>query len=379
MPKNFYKALAVLVGYIIGVGMFGLPFLASRSGIGTVVFFVITLGLVQHFLHLIYANVILVTKEYHQLPGYAGLYLGPAGKRVSGAAKVVGDFGALLAYIIITGIFLHHLLSPYFGGSEFMYASTLFALQAIVVFFGLGVLARVELVMSALLILIVGLLAMKGLGLVELGNYQAIDWRYLLLPYGATLFALDGNGAIPIIVRLLRRHQAGVRNVIRLGFIIPVTIIIVFTFVVVGISGAATTPDALTGLRSSFENGVVTLALVFGILTMITSFLGVSESSLEMLCRDFRLPARWGWALVAFVPYGMYALGFKNLIDVISFAGAVAGGLSAIILIMIFMKLEKKKGKIVIFRHPPKRAVAFVLIFLFLCGIIYEILHFTRL
>jgi len=121
-----------MVGYIIGVGMFGLPFVVAKAGLLTFFCFLLFLGPVQYLLHLIYANIICVSNNSRRLPGYAAEYLGKKYKAFVLVAKLTGNFGGLLAYIIITGIFLHELLSPYFGGSEFMYATVLFALEAAV-------------------------------------------------------------------------------------------------------------------------------------------------------------------------------------------------------------------------------------------------------
>ena len=38
-------------------------------------FFLVSIGLIQYFLHLVYANLILATDGYHQLTGYAGHFL----------------------------------------------------------------------------------------------------------------------------------------------------------------------------------------------------------------------------------------------------------------------------------------------------------------
>lgn len=378
MPKNFLKAIGVMVGYIIGVGMFGLPYLVFESGLLVFFVLIIGLGLTQYFLCLIYTNVILVTNEYHRLPGYAGKYLGKNGKKIAALAKLIGNLGALLAYIIITGIFLNELLSPLFGGSELLYASVLFAIEAAIVFLGIGALADAEFVMTLLLLLIVGLLATKGWGNIEVSNYSMVDWHKILLPYGAILFAVDGNGSLPIITRLLKKDKKNIRLVVKIGTIIPLVIIILFTLVIIGISGSATSPDALTGIKNSVGNNMIFFAYIFGIITMITSFLGVSESVKEMLTWDYKLNKYLAWALAVFIPYTLYLAGMKSLISVISFAGAVAGGTSAIILILIFLKLEKLKNKLVLFKRKPGEIITSILIALFVCGIIYEIFNFLN-
>ena len=376
-PKNYFKAIAVMVGYIIGVGMFSLPYLISKAGVLTFFIFIIVLGLVQHLLHLIYANLIIVTKGYHRLPGYVGMYLGRDGKRLVFIAKMIGNYGALLAYIIITGIFLHQLLSPMFGGSEFLYATILFVLEAVIIYFGIGMIARVELIMTGLLLLVIGLIAWKGLGVVNAENFTLLDWKYFLLPYGAMLFALDGNGSLPIVSKLLNRNKKAIKSVVRVGTFLPVVIIIIFTITILGISGNQTTADALTGAGLVLGDGVILFALIFGILSMTTSFFGVAESIRETLWWDYKFNKHFAWALAVFVPYILYVLGLKNLINVISFAGAIAGGLSAIMLILVFRKLEKKKDKLVLFKYKPSNLITYFLISLFVCGIIYEVYRFA--
>lgn len=374
--KNYFLAVAVMVGYVIGVGMFGLPYLVAKSGVLTFFIFLSFLGPVQYLMHLIYANIIVVTESYHRLPGYSAIYLGERGKKAVFFAKMTGNYCALLAYIIITGIFLHQLLSPYFGGSEFFYASILFAVEAAVVYFGIGMIARAELFMTGLLLLVVGLLVWKGCGAVEMSNYHLLDWRYILIPYGAMLFSMDGGGSLPIVARLLKRDREDIKSVVRIGTFLPIAVIIAFTLVVVGISGSRTTPDSLTGIKVILGDGVVFLSLIFGLLTMITSFFGVAESVKEVLNWDFKISRRLAWALAVFVPYAVYLLGVRNLTNVISFAGGIAGGTCGIVLILIFRRLREKEGGLVLFKRKPGAAVAYLLIGMFACGILYEIYYF---
>lgn len=376
IPKNYFHAIAIMIGYIIGVGMFSLPYVVAKAGLLAFFILLAVLAPVQYLIHLLYANMIIVTKEFHRLPGYAGIYLGKAGKRFVFVVKLVGNYGALLAYIIITGIFLHELLAPYWGGSEFFYASLLFALEAVIIYFGIGMIARAELIMTALLLLVVGLIAWRGWGAVEATNYSLLDWRYLLLPYGAMLFSLDGNGAIPIVAKLLKKDKDNIKSVVRIGTFLPVMVIIAFTLVVVGISGPDTTAEALKGVGGKLSDGVIFFSLIFGILTMVTSFFGVAEAVKETLWWDYKINKRVAWALSVFVPYALYVCGIKNLINVISFAGAVAGGLSAIVMVMIFRKLKRQENKLVLFKYRPPNAILYFLIGLFIIGLSYEVYFF---
>ncbi|MCK5212030.1 hypothetical protein KAJ89_04985 [Candidatus Parcubacteria bacterium] len=374
--KDILRAVSVMIGYIIGVGMFSLPFVVAQGGVVPFLIFILFFGGVQYFQHMIYANMVLVTSAYHRMPGYAGIYLGRAGKHIVFAAKMIGNCGALLAYIIIIGIFLNQLLSPMFGGNEFLYSTIVFLFAAGVVFFGINTIARAEIIMSGLLILVVLFIIIKGRAAIEISNYFMVDWRYMLIPYGATLMALDGNGSIPIVVKLLKKNPDQVKRAVRLGTLVPVIITILFTLTIVGISGGSTTPDALVGLKQILNNGVILFSLIFGILSMTTSVLLVTEAVRETLWWDYKVNKNLAWALATFVPYSLFLFGIRNLTDVISFAGGVAGGLSAIMLLLIFRNMKAKKNNLQILKWQTPNYIIYFFISLFVLGMGYELYYF---
>ena len=76
LSKNYVSAVAILISSIVGVGMFTLPFIASKAGLLTIIFYFIVLGFIQHWFHKVYALIVLSTKKQHRLPGYAEKYLG---------------------------------------------------------------------------------------------------------------------------------------------------------------------------------------------------------------------------------------------------------------------------------------------------------------
>jgi amino acid permease len=371
--KKFFQATAVMIGYIVGVGMFGLPYLVSQAGIVPFLVFVSILLPAQYLLHLIYASMILSTEGYHRLPGHAGIYLGPRWKIVVFIGKFIGSVGALLAYIIITGIFVNNLLAPVFGfDNVFFYASLVFAVEATIVYFGTRLIAKTELAMTIILMLVTGLIVYKGWPHISSDNYNVIDWKYALLPYGALLFSLDGNGSLPVVAKLVKRDPRMMKNVVRWGTLISALITIVFTLTISGISGAGTTPDALTGIHK-IMNGSIALALVFGIFSMVTSFFGVAQAAKETLHWDFKINRRLSWAMAVFLPYGLYISGVANLVEVISFVGAIGGGICAIALVVIFEKMRRQGKKLIMFKSRPPKFIDKLLIFMFILGMAYTI------
>lgn len=372
--KAYWRAVAVMVGYIVGAGMFGLPFISARAGILIFLAYIVFLGFLQYFIQLFFGSIICTTKEYHQLPGYAGIYLGRLAKSVVFFAVMVADYTALLAYIILSGIFLNDLLFPFFGLSPFTYAILAFTLEALIVYFGIKIISRFEFYLSGLLFVVILMLAFKGSDYVLAVNYLPLyDWSHALLPYGAALFALEGTGILPSIARLMKCDAKRMKSVIRFGQFFSALITIIFVMTVLGISGSATAEDALTGIRPIIGNGVMVLALVFGTISIVTSTLGVLEATKDAIWRDFGLNPKFSWFLAAFIPLGLYVFGIRDLIDVISFGGAIAGGFCAIMLLLVFLKMKKSLNKLAFFKKIPPNWAVYLIIIILACGLIYNL------
>ncbi len=381
MLKKFFKnsfvnAISIMVGYIVGVGMFGLPYLTARSGIFIFLALFSVITFIQYLLHLIYADIVIETPGKHRLAGYAEIYLGKSGKLLAFSAKMIGNMGGLLAYFIITGIFAYQLFGDLFGGTPEIYSSVFFAAEAIIMLFGIGAICELELLLNIVLVITIFFISIKGTHFLSPINYSFSSWSGILILYGAVLFALDGVGSIPIAANLVKDNKNKVKKVMALATFFSAFIILLFTLVITGITGSATTPDALTGLKNVMGDGIISVALVLGLLTIITSVFGVAEAVKETLMYDYKTNKYVSWAITMFIPFGFFLLGFNNLTSVISFAGAVAGGISAIILIMIFRKMEKQNRKTTLFKNSPGRLLLGILSLMFLIGICYQIWSF---
>jgi len=76
MNKNFFFAVSTLVGAIVGLGMFGIPYTVSRAGFFIGLGYLIVLGIVALLIHLMYGEVVERTRGRHRLTGYTAKYLG---------------------------------------------------------------------------------------------------------------------------------------------------------------------------------------------------------------------------------------------------------------------------------------------------------------
>jgi len=186
--SDFFQALAILTGTIMGVGLFSLPYITAKVGILTMLF-------ISHIRRrdyfnsdFFYGEIALRTKGLHRLPGYTEKYLGKRAKIVAFISSSLGLTGAILAYLIIGGRFLGAILQSCFGSSDFVYVLIFFSAGAILTYFGISSIAKVEFFLLILFFFILGFIFYKGFWVVNIENLFNFDIKYLFLPYGAILF-----------------------------------------------------------------------------------------------------------------------------------------------------------------------------------------------
>ena len=371
--RNYFRSIAILVGTIIGVGLFTIPYVIDKAGIVTLFIYLPALGIAEYFLLKFYTEIALSTQKIHRIPGYVERYFGKKYRFIALVVTMLSNYGSILAYIIIGGIFSHQLFFPFFGGSVFVYATTLFFIEIFIVLFGLKLIAKVEVFMTIALVFVIGLIIGRGWGYIDLNNFSSINLENIFLPYGPIFFAVGGMNAVPEICRLLSNQKEKITSALAWGIGISVLITLIFVTMIVGVTGSQTTPDTLTGLSSVFGNGVVIFSLIFGLLSIVTSFLVATQSMREVYWWDFKINKDVAWGLACFIPYAIYAFGIQDLTKVVSLTGAFTGGVLGIILIWLVIVVQKKAEQVSIVKTKINKSIAFILSLLFVFGLVYEI------
>lgn len=374
--NKFYYAVFTLVGTIIGAGIFGLPYIAAKTGIVPTIVYLIFLSVVMTLLHLLYGETVLRTNGNRRLVGYAGLYLGIWGKRMASFSVIIGSYAALLAYIILGGIFLRTLLGGFFGGTEFHYSLILFFFSAFFIAKGLKMISWLELYLSVFLIAAIIIFLFKGLFIVDFSNFNlGTNWKEIFLPYGVLLFALNGASIIPEVVNILEYKKSQLKKTIIIGTLIPAIIYFLFILVVFGVSGQNTSQDAISGLVQSYGSGIVSLGALIGFLAIITSFLAFGENLKKTFEYDYKIPKTASLFCALFIPLILFFIGITDFIGVIGFAGAVTGGIDGILIILAYRKADRYgRGD-----RKPEYDIAttkwseYLLIAMFILGIVYTI------
>lgn len=379
--KTFILALSTLSGTIIGVGLFTLPYITLKVGFWVMLGYFIALGIIVVAIHLLYAEVVMRTRGEHRLPGYAEIYLGMPGKIFALIAMIFGIGGALFCYLAVGGEFLSSLLSPIFGGGNLIYILIFFFLGSFLIYFGIKGISKIEFFGLVLFLIILLLIFFKGLPFIRIENLfikSSVFDRPLFLPYGAILFALWGAALIPEVTELMKGQLVNLRKLIPIAILIPALIYLFFIFLVTGITGSATSKEAIIGLKNFLGDGIVSLGLFFGVLTTFTSFISLGLTLKKVLWYDLKIPSNIAWLIVCFGPLALYLAGLKDFIKIIGFVGGVMLGIEGIIIILIYLK-AKMKGEL----QPtwqiflPKLLIYPLCIFLIL-GIIYEVFYFIK-
>ncbi|MFA6197565.1 MAG: aromatic amino acid transport family protein [Patescibacteria group bacterium] len=372
--KSYFGAISIIIGTAVGAGIFALPYAFAKAGYLVGALYLVVLGSVSIILIRAYTEVVLRTPKRHQIVGYVRAYLGKRARAVSLASFVVGITGALVAYTIQVGRFLQAVLGSALGGDASTYSYIFIAAMAVVVFFGLGLIGRIEKYLVVVLLAIVGVIAFKGMGQVHVEQLMTFDPLYVFLPYGVALFALSAASAIPDAVDEIDNKKK-LNSAITWGIAIPIIVYIIFTLVVVGVSGAGTTEGAMTGLAPYLGEGIVIVGSLLGIMTMSLAFMNLGMVLKEIYHFDLGLPNTAAWLAAILPPLVVFALKLTSFVSTIAFVGGVMCGVDAIMILLMWQRarhIGKRKPECVI--NIP-HAVQFVIMVIFGAGIAYELYY----
>lgn len=366
MNKRFLEAVATLTGTTIGAGVLAIPHVAAEAGLAVGLAYILVIGAAVIFLNILLAEVVLRTKGNHQLTGYVGRYLGHAGKRLMTAAMITGIYGAMLAYLIGAGSALNAIMPqlPAIAGSLMFFAFT-----TAIIYVGIKAVERSELVLaltSAIMLVTISAIALFS-GKFSAANFPVSNFHNAALPYGVVLFSFLGAVAIPEMKEELGRNKALLRRAIIIGGLIPIAVYTLFAIAVVGISGAETGQIATIDLGLRLGQGMAIFANVFAVLAMSTACIALGLALKEMYQYDYQLGRNAAWLLTCAVPLAIFFSGVSNFIGVLGLAGAVAGGIEGILLVLMHRKAGTLK------RGAWHKLVVAALIIMFAFGIAYAL------
>jgi len=373
--KKFFLGITLLLGTIIGAGIFGAPYVISKSGILPGFFYFLVLGGVVLLINLFLGEIVLRTKGEHRLPGYAKKYLGNWERDLAAFSTIFGMIAVLLAYIILGGEFLKIVFSPFLNLSSSYFSLIFWLILSYFIFKGIKLIAIAELFTNLTFILIIFLISYFSLPKLSFQNFTLFNLKNIFLPYGVILFALTGWSAIPEMGEVLKTSQERkkFKKAIIFSIIIAILLYFLFSLVVIGISGKNTSSDAFSGLFPYLNRKVIFLGVLGAVITLADSFLVIGLYLRNTLIYDYKIREMSASLISCGLPLILFLLGFRQFINVIGWAGTIIGATEGIIIILIF-----KKAKLLGDKEPEYslKIPSFVLYTLMIIFILGTISHF---
>lgn len=373
---KFLRAIGMMIGSVIGVGIFGVPFAFSQSGYVIGLVELLLLAILVTILQFMLAELSIQTEGNHRLVGLVGKYLGQKAKWFAMIAVAGGVWGGILAYMIVGGKFLQLLLQPIVPGQSFVFTYAIVIVAGYLIFRGLKFASRLEVGVVLTLIFLFIAIILQCIPLVHFQNLSSINWSKAFLPYGVTLFALTSIGIVPEIREVLgKKARSQLGTSIIFGMMVVVILYTLFSFAVVGVTGAKTTQMALDGLIPLFGESFRFVTLLLGTITITSIFMLLGIGLMNTFRFDFGCSKIKAWFLVMVVPVVLFVSGVREFISVIGFMGVLFGGGIGIFIVRTYMKM---------ITHPfcvekhclnfPK-ILSWLVLFVFIFGLIFEAVH----
>lgn len=380
LDKKFFLASAVLIGVIVGAGIFGIPYTIARSGIIPAIFYFLILGITVLFLHLAFGEIILRTTEKHRLIGYSQKYLGRLGKILITISTILGITGVLLAYLILGGKFLKIIFSPFFNLKADTLSLFFWLILIFFIFKGIKLVAKVEIFTNLTFFLIIFIVFGFLIPKINLENFNFINSRDIFLPYGVIMFALIGLVAIPEIADILKtwEERKSLKKVIIFASVVAIFLYLFFSLAVVGVSGNNTSTDTLSGLLPFLGRKIVILGALFGLITLADSFLVICLYFRNALIYDYNFPKILAFFISAGLPLILFLVGFRNFIGVIGFVGTILAMIEGIVILLIFKKIKKLGDREPEYSLKVPNFLLYILEAIFIFGAISQIFYYLK-
>ena len=368
--KQFVLATSLLVGTIVGAGIFSLPFVFSQAGIVGGILFGVVVALIAICVLLMYADLILDDHSEHRIMGLARYYFGKKGFFSLLFVNGLGTLFVLTTYIVLSVSFL----KIFFTHTPFLILALLFWLISFWAIF-LRIKNEAQLEFFATIGIGLVIVMILGFGLSHLEEFSLSFSPFspflFILPIGAFLFSLGGRAVIPDVVAFLGEEKKKVRQVISTGVFVSLALYFVFVIGVVSMSDVIT-QDGVSGLVKLPWNVQVIMG-VLGIFALWSSFISNGSDLFRSFRHDVGLSRIAAGALVSLIPIVLVFVGFDDFLMLVSIVGGLflAVEWSSIVMMWIAMRKKKPQEVSVLGNVGPS---VLVVIFLVLCiAIVYTI------
>jgi len=381
MYKRIFLLIGLLVGSIIGAGVFALPFVFSQSGFLTGLAYLSVSVLIYILLYLLYADIVVRTEGEHRFVGYTRIYFGKVASWFSVLVAILGAMVSLTAYLVLSISFMS-LVFPSLSHSVSLLA--FWAIGSFAIFLKLKRIVAFEFFVTIAMLGIVFLIFVLGADTffenLSVGEF-VFNFKAGALPFAPIFYALGGMVAIPSIVQYFRvthgsHNYSAMRTVIIWGVISVAVVYTLFVIGVIGLSDVIST-DSVGGLLSSVPAYVLVSLGTLGLFSLITSYIAIGLDTAKSLKYDLNIHHTLRALIVVLAPLGIYTAGFTDFFKLISFTGGIFSVLVSMMIMGMWLRvatLAKEPTKIIKHTHTWFIAGAFVILLATLINEVFQLI-----
>lgn len=352
----YLESIMILVGIIIGAGVFVLPYVGHLSGLIFTFFWLILSFFIILYLHLSFGEIILKTEKEHRLIGYANCYLGKKARNLIILTTCFTFSFSLLVYLLLGTQFLNNIFSTIFHFS-FSYFYLFLFLWFILNFLSLiphqKKVSSFNFFLSFLILLLFFLIGFlyypyfqfKNLNFLPLEKKSFHYFLKLIMPYGVIFFALNGLVGVPEVIKNFKNKNLSLnklKKVIFIGTLIPLICYFFFILFINGFCGKNVSKDAISCLENIIGKKIVIFGSLIGFLAVATSYLIFALYLKNTFSKDLFLSPLLSRSLIFLGPLILYLLKLNNLVSLISFLGGLIGGMEGVMILFIFKKVKEQ-------------------------------------
>lgn len=362
--------VGTMLGIILGVGIFGVPYVFVEGGVIWGVVMTLFCGLVILLTHLMFAEVLLHTKERMRFVKMVEIYLGARWRKIAMITDVLGVYGAMLAFLVAAERFAAFLTGGQVSGNAFLMVVIIFGLMTMIAVRGRSVIAHWEVPLTVVMFVGAVVLMMLAIPHVNLNYITTFRPAGAVAPYGVVLFALSGTAGVPTIIDVLKNRKLAVQS-ISIATLFSILIVIGFGVIVAGISGRATSEDAIAGMLVAIDERQAAAWAVVGLIGVVTGFLVMAVYLRDLFLLDYNVPKAEAWALTLLPTLGIYLYGAWSLVALIGLTGGVLGGAGGALIAACYWRL-KKRTKTPLLGVPIPVWAAPLLMVIYSAGVVVE-------
>ncbi|WP_052649013.1 aromatic amino acid transport family protein [Palaeococcus pacificus] len=215
MALSRNEALALAIGTQIGAGVLGLPYAARKIGLIPSIGVMFIVALVMYVTALFVLE-LSAKNGGKQMSTLAKEILGRPGGVIMFASVSLMSYGALLAYISGGGGVFANL----FGINEEIGALIFWAFASLIIYRGLEMSGRSELILSGVLMILFMIVAAMAIPHAKVENAFYMGSEGLVTLFGVAIFAFGCHTIVPDIYKGLGNYREA-KKVLLLAFLVP--------------------------------------------------------------------------------------------------------------------------------------------------------------